>query len=74
MPVDERAREAARLVLLEEADGLGRRPLVSEPVVRRINGHGFEVRPCSGMHRALWLSGYVVLSCSRCSWERTEKE
>lgn len=43
-------------------------PRVSGPIIFKAQKEGPEqvVRPCSRDHRALWLSGYIVLSCSKC--------
>lgn len=43
-------------------------PKVGDPIIFRAQKDGLEhtVRPCSGRHRELWLSGYIVLSCTKC--------
>lgn len=43
-------------------------PKVSDPIVFRAQKDGPEhvVRPCSGRHREMWLSNYIILSCGRC--------
>lgn len=45
------------------------KPRVSSPIIFRAQRDGPElvVRPCSGRHRELWLSGYMVLSCKKCT-------
>ncbi|WP_449408018.1 hypothetical protein [Microbacterium maritypicum] len=44
-------------------------PRVGSPIIFRAQKDGPEhiVRPCSGDHRALWLSGYIILSCTKCN-------
>jgi hypothetical protein len=44
-------------------------PRVGDPIIFRAQKEGPEhtVRPCSGKHRVLWLSGYIILSCSKCA-------
>lgn len=44
------------------------KPKVGDPIIFRVQPDGPErvVRPCSKGHRELWLSGYVVASCSKC--------
>ncbi len=66
---DESSR-IAREVLAAEAEQLGRRPRVSEPLDMVINGLEFKVTPCSGKHRAWNLTGFVVLSCGKCKAEQ----
>lgn len=48
------------------------KPRVSSPIIFRAQKDGPEhvAEPCSGRHRELWLSGYVVLSCKKCKVSR----
>lgn len=55
-----------RDVLRAEAERLGRRPRVGEPVVLTINKRPRQITPCSGWHRGLWLGGWIVASCTKC--------
>ena len=59
------AETALEAVVPERAE----RPRVGSPVVFRAETDGpeFVVTPCSGKHRKLWLSRYVVLSCPKCN-------
>lgn len=45
------------------------RPKVGSPIIFRAQKDGPErvVRPCSGAHRELWLGGYIILSCTKCT-------
>lgn len=49
-------------------------PKVSDPIVFQAQKDGPEhvVRPCSGRHREMWLSNYIVLSCGRCKITKPE--
>lgn len=51
------------------------KPRVGDPIVFRAQPNGSEhvARPCSARHRAHWLSGYIVLSCSKCVIEKIEQ-
>ena len=44
-------------------------PLVGSPIIFRAQKEGPEhvVNPCTGYHRALWLAGYIILSCTKCN-------
>ncbi len=50
-------------------------PKVSDPIIFRAQKNGPEhtVNPCSARHRELWLSGYIVLSCSKCKISKPEE-
>lgn len=52
----------------------GPRHLVGDPIILPSSRyvHGILVRPCSARHRHLFLQGYFVLSCKKCSIVRLE--
>lgn len=66
---DAERAQAVREVLAAEVEQHGRPASIRAPFSATINGNRFTVTPCSGAHRAYWLSGYVVLSCSKCKAE-----
>jgi len=45
------------------------KPRVGSPIIFQAQREGPEhvVRPCSGRCRELWLAGYIVLSCKKCT-------
>lgn len=52
------------------------RHLVVDPIIIRPvkDGPEFVVRPCTRKHREMTLSGWLVLSCTKCTPTRLEEE